>query len=167
MLTARPPSCEMRRWPSTVVGGGAGGNGGNGGGSVGVGAGVDGGTGIGGERVGAGAGVSSGTHAGRASKINMRTETTSRTTAHASGPRAKRGRHDVHRRRPIADCLPGRRTACQRTCTARVHTCLALPTVAVSAAKVRLACPLTAQGPQDGPDQQHEGGSTKDILVIR
>jgi len=43
------------------------------------------------------------------------------------------------------------------------------PTVAVCAAKVRLACPLTAQGPQDGPDQprQHEGGSTKDILVIR
>ena len=28
---------------------------------------------------------------------------------------------------------------------------------------------LAAQGPQDGPDQprQHEGGSTKDILVIR
>eukprot|EP00964_Phaeocystis_antarctica_P123452 scaffold87113_cov69-Phaeocystis_antarctica.AAC.1 len=28
---------------------------------------------------------------------------------------------------------------------------------------------LTVQGPQDGPDQprQHEGGSTKDILVIR
>ena len=44
-----------------------------------------------------------------------------------------------------------------------------VPTVAVCAAKVRLACPLTDQGPQDGPDQprQHEGGSTKDILVIR
>ena len=43
------------------------------------------------------------------------------------------------------------------------------PTVVVCAAKVRLACPLTAQGPQDGPDQprQHEGGSTKDILVIK
>ena len=51
----------------------------------------------------------------------------------------------------------------------------AFPTLAVCAgkevslAKVRLACPLTDQGPRDGPDQprQHEGGSTKDILVIR
>ena len=43
-----------------------------------------------------------------------------------------------------------------------------LPALAACAAKVRLACPLAAQGSQDGPAQpcQHEGGSTKDLMVI-
>ena len=37
------------------------------------------------------------------------------------------------------------------------------------AAKVRLACPLAAQGPQYGPAQPRlrEGCSTKDLMVIR
>ena len=43
-----------------------------------------------------------------------------------------------------------------------------LPALAACAAKVRLACPLAARGSQDGPAQpcQHEGGSTKDLMVI-
>ena len=55
--------------------------------------------------------------------------------------------------------------------TQSVHTLRpssTLPALAACAAKVRLACPLAARGSQDGPAQpcQHEGGSTKDLMVI-
>ena len=71
---------------------------------------------------------------------------------------------------PSKECVKGRRCAPFRF-TQSVHTLRpssTLPALAACAAKVRLACPLAARGSQDGPAQpyQHEGGSTKDLMVI-